>query len=238
VRLPTRVAATVLAETFALVSRARAAKSLHPRGVVHEAELRVHGGDGGRPDLLAGVPWLTMPASHAGVVRFSRSLGLPERAPDIHGLALRLVGAHGPGLDQDLLMVTSGDGLLVHHLFVPGRGYFDRPYSSVLPYRGTGGRFVVGARLAPAAPRPPGAGSEFADLGAAAATGRLAFEVGVAPIRGRLTPVATLAVGARLPDEENALHFNPWNTGGGLHPAGSVNALRDRVYRRSQRGWD
>lgn len=234
---PTRLAASVLAETFALVSRARSAESLHPFGAVHEAELRVHGGDGGRPDLLSGVPFLTTPAAHAGVVRFSRSLGLPERVPDIHGLALRLEDAHGPGQHQDLLLVTSGDGMLVHHLFVPGRGYFDRPYSSVLPYRGEGGRFVVGARVAPSAPRPAGEGSELADLGSAAATGDLRFEVGVAPIGGRLVPVADLEVGARLPDHANALRFNPWNTGGGLHPAGPVNALRDRVYRRSQRAW-
>lgn len=237
-RLPTRVAASVLAGTFELVSRARSGKSLHPRGVVHESELRVHGGDGGRPDLLAGVPFLTTAAAHPGVVRFSRSLDLPEVAPDIHGIAVRLPDAHGRGRAQDLLMVTSGDGVLVHHLFVPGLGYFDRPYSSVLPFRGAGGQFLIGARLAAGAPSPSGHGSEFADLAAAAATGELAYEIGVAPLSGRLTPVATLAVGPRLPDRANDLHFNVCNTGGGLRPAGPVNALRDRVYRSSQRGWD
>ena len=237
-RLPTRLAASVLAEAFELVSRARAGKSLHPRGVVHECELQVHGGDGGRPDLLAGIPFLTTAATHPGVVRFSRSLNLPEAAPDIHGIAVRLPGAHGRGRAQDLLLVTSGDGLLVHHLFVPGLGYFDRPYSSVLPFRGDGGQFLIGARLAPGAPAQSGHGSEFADLGAAAGTGELAYEIGVAPVTGRMTPVATLAVGPRLPDHANDLHFNVWNTGGGLRPAGPVNTLRDRVYRRSQRGWD
>lgn len=234
-KLPTRVAASVLAETFGLVAKARSAKSLHPRGVVHEAELRMHGGDA-HPDRLAGIPLLTSPATHVGVVRFSRSLGLPERLPDIQGMAIRLPDAHGPGRSQDLLFVTSGDGLLVHHLFVPGRGYFDRPYSSVLPYRGQGGQFVLGARLAPGVPSRSGHGSEFDDLGAAADDG-LAYELGVAPIRGRLVPVATLTVGARLPDDQDALRFNPWNTGGGLDPAGPFNALRDRVYRRSQAGW-
>lgn len=236
-RLPTRIAASVLAEAFELVARARSAKSLHPHGVVHEVRLRIHGGDVGRPDLLAGVPFLTTRAEHEGVVRFSRSLGLPERAPDILGIAVRLPDAHGRDRAQDLLLVTSGDGLLVHHLFVPGRGYFDRPFSSVLPYRGGGGQFIVGARLVRDAPVPSDQGSEFADLAAAAASGDLAYEVGVAPIRGRMVPLATLEVGARLPDAADELHFNVWNTGGGLHPAGPVNALRDRVYRRSQRGW-
>jgi len=236
-RLPTRVAASVLAEAFELVSWARSAKSLHPHGVLHAAQLRVHGGQAGRPDLLRGVPFLTTPGVHRGVVRFSRSLGLPEPAPDVLGMAIRLPDAHGPGRAQDLLLVTSGDGPLVHHLFVPGRGYFALPYSSVLPYRGDGGQFLVGARLAADAPAPSGHGSEAADLAAAAASGRLAYEVGVAPLHGRLRPVATLAVGDRLPDSGDALRFNPWVTGGGLRPAGPLNALRDRVYRRSQRGW-
>lgn len=234
--LPTRLAAAALAGTFELVSRARSAKSLHPHGVVHRCELEVHGG--GPDRLLAGVPFLREPGVHSGVVRFSRSLGLPELSPDILGMAIRLEDAHGPGRPQDLLLVTSGDGAVIHHLFVPGRGYFDLPYSSVLAYRGAGDAFLVGARIAPGAPRPEGHGSEFADLDAAANTGRLRYEIGVAPVNGRLTPVATLAVGERLPDDLNALRFNPWNTGGGLHPSGPINAIRDLAYRRSQEGWD
>jgi hypothetical protein len=204
--------------------------------VVHRCELEVR--PGGPQRLLAGVPFLQEPAVHSGVVRFSRSLGLPELSPDILGMAIRLEDAHGPDRPQDLLLVTSGDGAVIHHLFAPGRGYFGLPYSSVLAYRGEGSAFLVGARLAPGSPRPEGNGSEFADLDAAASTGRLRYDIGVAPVNGRLTRVATLTVGERLPDDLNALHFNPWNTGGGLHPAGPINAIRDLAYRRSQRGWD
>ena len=227
----------VLGGVFGAVSWLRSAKSLHPHGVVHEAELRVDG-IVPRPDLLAGVPFLTRRATYSGLVRFSRSLGLPEAAPDIQGMAIRLPDAHGPGRDQDLLLVTSGDGAVVHHLFVPGHGYFDRPYSSVLTFRGEGGAFLVGARIAGGAPRPSGGGTEFDDLGAAAATGDLRYDVGVAPLTGRMTRVATLAVGTRLRDDLNDMHFNPWNTGGGLEPTGPVNRMRDLVYRDSQAGWD
>ena len=31
--------------------------------------------------------------------------------------------------------------------------------------------------------------------------------------------------------------FNPWNTGGGLEPAGFLNRLRDIAYPLSQRAW-
>jgi hypothetical protein len=229
-------AGTAVGAGFGVVSRLRSARSLHPRGAVHSAQFTVHG----RRDLpeLEGVTLLRTPATHPAVVRFSRSLNLPELAPDILGMAIRLTDAHGPGRPQDLLLVTSGDGAVLHHLFAPSRGYFDRPYSSVLTFRGAAGPFVIGARLAPGAPRVRGRGSELADLGAAAATGRLAYDVGVAPLTGRMTPVATMVVGARLPEEANRIRFNPAaNTGGGLELSGPVNRMRRWVYPGSQAGW-
>jgi len=226
---------TALGLVFEGVSRLRSAKSLHPRGAVFAGELRIDGG--GPLALLAGVPFLSEPATHRGLVRFSRSLGLPEASPDILGMAIRLTDAHGPGRPQDLLLVTSGDGAVVHHVFVPSRGFYARPYSSVLVFRGEGDAFVVGARLAPGSARETGHGSELADLTASAATGRLRFDLGVAPLSGRMRPVATLTVGARLPDDRAEPRFNPWNTGGGLEPTGPVNRMRQSVYPRSQRGW-
>lgn len=227
---------TVLGAGFGAVSRLRSGKSLHPRGAVHEAELTIHDRGVKRPEL-EGVTFLTRPATYSGVVRFSRSLNLPEISPDILGMAIRLTDAHGPGRPQDLLLVTSGDGAVVHHLFVPGRGYFDTPYSSVLTFRGVRGPFVIGARLASGSARVSGRGSELADLGAAAATGRLRYDVGVAPLTGRMTPVATLRVGPRLPEQANEIRFNPQNTGGGLELSGPVNRMREWVYPGSQDGW-
>jgi hypothetical protein len=40
-----------------------------------------------------------------------------------------------------------------------------------------------------------------------------------------------------LPPELDALRFNPWNTGGGLAPAGALNGARDRAYKLSQAAW-
>jgi hypothetical protein len=230
-----KAAGSVLGAAFGAVSRLRRAKSLHPYGVVFAAELEVHG----RPDLdvLAGVPLLTEPATHEGIVRFSRSLGLPRPAPDFMGIALRLADAHGPGRPQDVLLVSSGDGAVIHHVFAPARSFYDPPYSSVLPFRGDDGAFVLGARLAPGSVTVRDRATELEDLAAAAATGGLRYELGVAPISGRLTPVATLRVGDRLPDSANGVRFNPWNTGGGLEPTGPINRMRERVYPGSQAGW-
>jgi hypothetical protein len=231
-----RAGGAALGAVFAGVSRLRSAKSLHPYGAVHACELEI-GGAAARPDLLAGVELLTTPATHRGIVRFSRSLGLPESAPDIHGMAIRLPDLHGRGHHQDLLLVSSGDGLLVHHLFVPGYGYFSRPYSSVLAFRGRGGAFLLAARLAAGAPRPRGGGSELADLLAAATTGRLRYDFGVAPLTGSMVAVGALSVGERLDPSLEGTRFNPANTGGGLQPSDPVNRMRRRVYERSQEGW-
>jgi hypothetical protein len=111
-----------------------------------------------------------------------------------------------------------------------------RPYTSSLPYRAGDDLFLVGALPRPDSPRPSGA-DEFDRLGAASATGRLAFDVAIASIAGRFRPVAGLHVGRRLGPELDALRFNPWNTGGGLEPAGWLNGARERAYKLSQRAW-
>ena len=74
-------------------------------------------------------------------------------------------------------------------------------------------------------------------LAAAAATGRLVFDLAVAEVWGRFRPVAELRVGDQLPPETDALRFNPWNAGGGLEPTGLLNRLRDYAYPLSQRSW-
>ena len=85
-------------------------------------------------------------------------------------------------------------------------------------------------------PRPHG-DDEFDRLQVAAATGRLAFDLAVAPVAGRFRPVGSLRVGRRLGPELDALRFNPWNTGGGMEPAGWLNGARDRAYKLSQGAW-
>src|SRR5215212_6219229 len=98
--------------------------------------------------LLAGAAiaeLLRRPAEHDAVVRLSRSLGMPRPLPDLLGLSLRVLDAYGPGRHQDLLMVTSVDAAVLHHVFVPAGDVQQRPYSSSLPYRVGEETFIVGA---------------------------------------------------------------------------------------------
>lgn len=210
----------------------RRAKAVHPKGAVHRAEL-VTSGD---PGPAAGGALFAEAREHTAVVRFSRSLGLPRPLPDLLGMAVRVLDAYGRGAHQDFLMVTSVDAPVLHHLFVPASDVQLRPYSTSLPYTAGGKRFIVGALPVPGSPRPDGS-DELDRLDRAAATGRLSFDLAVAPVMGRFQPVAQLRVGARLADRADALRFDPFNTGGGLELAGALNRLRDYAYPMSQRAW-
>ena len=210
-RVAVDAAGMAAGRAFEAVSRLRGAKSLHPYGAVYEGTVRIRGGVDGIPaDSLLG-----RPAEYHALVRISRSLGLPESLPDLMGIALRLPDVHGPGRHQDLLMVTSVDAPLLHHVFLPVRDPRRRPYSSSLPYRIGDRLWLIGAR----------------------ARGEQRFDLLVAPMMGFFAPVGELELGARLPDELEGTRFNPWNTGGGLEPATFLNRLRDYAYPLSQAGW-
>lgn len=165
---------------FKGLSRLRGKRVFHPFGVGFEARLTPVGEPSGAAafDREAGA-----------VVRLSRAIGLPEALPDPCGLAFRIPDAYGPGRHQDLLLVTSAAPPGGRHTLMPSRGFADRPYSSVLPYRLRGETVMLGARaLAPA----PGPKLEDLSEGGAAAPD---FEIRVAGIGGEWRPVARLAGG-------------------------------------------
>ncbi len=217
---------------FKWISRLRGAKSAHPKGAVYDATLRVDGG----AHVPPGATLLASRAEHRALVRFSRSLGLPPRLPDLFGIAIRLPDVHGEGRHQDFLTVTSVDAPLLHHIFIPVLDPQAAPYSCSLPYRSGDARFLVGVQPLPGSPRPPGRTLDER-LERAAATGELRFALAIASPAGRFASVGELRVGRRLPDDLNGIRFNPWNTGGGLEPAGALNRLRAYAYPASQAGW-
>lgn len=221
-----------LGVVMAVIARLRGGKAFHPHGAVHRARLVVDGS----PHAPSGSQLLTEPAEHAVLVRFSRALGLPQRLPDLLGMALRVLDVYGPERHQDFLLVTTIDLPLLHHIFVPARDVQQRPYTSAASYRAGETTFVVGAVPDPHSPRPTGT-DELDRLGRAVETGDVVFGLAVAPAFGRFRRVAALHVGERLPDGANAIRFNPFNCGGGLQPAGVVNRLRDYGYPLSQRTW-
>lgn len=169
-------------------------------------------------DAGTGASLLDTPATHEAIIRMSRASGVPKPLPDAFGLAFRLPGVHGPQRPQDILLTTSIDAPVLHHLPMPAPGGpWAQTYSSLLGYR-------VGSRtgLVGAVPR--------ADM--------RAFDLVFARLRGRWgRALATLRLGEPLsPDRTEGLDLDVWNCGGGVAPTGPIQGLRRPVYRGSRRG--
>ena len=214
---PPRVIAAPVGAAFAAVSALRSARALHPHGVVLEAEVEIDAPLG----VPAGESIFSRAGSYDAVVRLSRGAGLPHPLPDIHGCALRLVDVYGAGRHQDFLLASSVAGPVLHHLLVPTRGFWSRPYSSALLYAVDGRLRVVGALPLRGG---PGGGN------------RLTLELGQ-PL-GRWQRVGEIRLGEPVPLQEGErIRFHPWNTGSGIRPWGPFIRLRDPAYRGSQRGW-
>jgi hypothetical protein len=229
-RLPAPVREPTAAVWGAL-SALRGKRIFHPDGVAYEAELTVHG------EASTGAPLFDVAGHRRAVVRASRGAGLPERLPDTLGLGIRFCDVHGPGRHQDFMINVSADLPLLHHLILPAwDGFFGQSYSSVLPYR-VGGRLVLVGALPAATQRRPGRGA-LPELEELAALGDAAWDLVLATPGGRWeAPLGRLRLTARLSDRiAERLRFNPWNTGGGIRPAGPLQALRGAAYRGSQRG--
>ena len=226
-----RIGDAATAATFAVLSAVRGRRLFHPAGAAFSGRLDVQPGPG------FGVPLLDEPRSFEAIARFSRGAGTPEPLPDVLGLAVRVLHAHGQGLHQDLLMVTSDRRPLGRHLLLPAAGFLSRSYSSVLPYSvGAVGRFCFGADPLEV---PAASGSRHA-LGALTA----AVEQGGLPLRltlaalpaGAWQPWATLTLTEALPpDVSEQLRFNVMdNTGGGIRPEGLLQHWRGTAYRAAQ----
>lgn len=215
--------AAAIARLFKGLSRWRGKRIFHPQGVGFSARLTPVG---------SGVGAAALDAPSEPIVRLSRSLGLPEPLPDPCGLAFRIPDAYGPGRHQDMLLVSSARPPLARHAILPARGFLDRPYSSLLPYRLNGDLVLLMAR----GMGGDGKGPLLADLQERAA-GALEFELGTATLTGSWRPAAKLTLGERLPvGEAERLGLDPTNTGGGLELAWWLNRLRGPSYQASQEG--
>jgi len=206
-----RSLSALAAAVFAGVSRARGKRAVHTHGIGFEGVLTLRPGPG-----LALLPAFGEPREVPALYRLSASFDLPRPLPDLLGVAVKLPGLHGPGRDQDLLLVSCLGGRASKYVPWPTRDPGWRAFSSILPYR-CARRLVL-----------PGA------LGAGGA-GR--FELAVAPAGGPLLAFGALEAQRRLPYEATqALCFDPFTTGGGLEPAaGPLNGMRRAAYRASRR---
>ncbi|HEX9992615.1 MAG TPA: hypothetical protein VGB14_06790 [Acidimicrobiales bacterium] len=211
--------ATATGRLFGALSGARRARVFHPRGLTLHGTARLTG-EVGR--LLA--PEATGPVPV--VVRLSRGLGLRHPLPDFNGVAVKVPEAHGPGRDQDLLLVSSLRAPVGRHLLVPAPAFSSTGSSTILPYRTPHGLVLFRA-----GPVDPGT---LADVPAGLP---VTIELFAAPLLGRWERIAELVLDHHVADDEAAdreLAFDPWHTGEDLVPAGLLNRLRLPAYAASR----
>lgn len=197
---------SLLGGVFGTVARIRHDKPLHPRGTVYDAVLRRVGA----PEPWE-AEWLDTAGEDHGLVRLSRSVGLPRPLPDVLGLALTVGGASGDR--HDVLLATTGLRPGARFALLPRRDPFTVPYGSLLPYRTPRGLVLL----------------------AAVPTTRGRFRLLAAAPAGRWREFATLDLTAR-PGPDEAIRFDPV-----LHPPPGLSwppalaRLREPAYAAARR---
>ena len=125
------------AATISVAAARPAAKPLHPEGSVVSGHLQRFGG------LSTGVAWLDEAGEDEVLVRQSRAVGLPDAAPDIFGVAIRVPA--GGGRHGDLLFASTGLGRVSRFVLTASRSPYRRPLTTLLPYRTPAGPVVLAA---------------------------------------------------------------------------------------------
>ena len=211
---------------FAMLSAIRRNRVFHPVGEAFDGAL------GWETPSDAPEALRVLDGNHEVIVRFSRGAGLPEPMPDVLGIAIK-IPAGATTKEQDLLLASCGAPPVTRNLLVPAKSFFRCTFSSVLPYRAGEETFLFGAHADATLKDREG---DFGDLQQLASEGTLRFELLFAGLTGDWSRLGTLDVtGQRSQETAHELKFNPWNTQGGIEPAGPLNTLRLATYRSSQK---
>ena len=198
---------------FRAASRVRGERAIHARGRTLTGRLSVPGG------LGTGARLLDQPGSYDVLVRLSRSVGLPLPLPDVLGLAVRVLDAHGPGAHQDLLLDSALPAPVLRRLPWPRRDHLGALHCSLLPYDVAGPRLLLAARAV--------SGSATLDE----LPDELSLELLLATPHGPWRSWGVLRTDGELPAPlGRRTRFNPWTTGGGIVPAGPWQQWRRRAY--------
>ncbi|MFB4305282.1 DUF1990 family protein [Actinomadura sp. GTD37] len=215
-----RAVTAAFARTFALAARLRD-RPLHPRGLVFDAALVLHG-----TSRYWGVPLLDDHTELVAEVRLSRAVGLPPALPDILGLAMRW--RQPPDGDAELLLATTGRTPLGRHLLRPATRWSPAFYGSLLPYRAGDRRLL----LAAAARRNPAVPADLTALARAVDEWPLPLDLLVATEFGAWERFGELRLlGPARGDDSEPGRFDPArNPIRGLAPAGWFQQVRGPTY--------
>lgn len=231
----------LVAPVFGLVSRARRARTFHPRGPVYHARAVRHAST---PLALYS---LAEALSGNVLVRFSGALWKKERRllPEVLGCALRFRDAQAEspvasGRDQDLLFATIRRPwtMPLSPLSTHAHDYLANDYFAVSPFdsQEVTQRFYLRLHPVRAASTPPTAAStRAARLASALRADAVVFDLehSSGPF-GPWQPFLQIQLEREADIDGEALRFQPYRNGRGIRPHGFVHALRRGVYAVSQ----
>lgn len=201
------VPGALLAGGLLLTAHLRHDKPLHPLGVVGDGTLTVPGGG------TCGVPLLDTAGTHPVLARWSRAVGHDGSSRDVEGLAVRVLDLGAPA---DVLLASTGDGVLTRHLLALRAPGEHATVTTLLPVATERGSLLL--RLEP--------------TGAAVVHGRppAAYALSWARVGGAWHACGSLEVAWR--DEDEDVRFDPvLNLLPGTRQYPLVAALREPSYR-------
>lgn len=228
----------IAAPLFGVTSGVRRARTFHPRGPVFHA--RAHRHTAAPPALQALADDLTGDV----LVRFSGALWKKEPSwlPDVLGCALRLRHARRDALacadDQDLLFATIRRPwtMPLSPWTTDAHDYLANDYFAVSPFQSkqVTQRFYL--RLHPSSAQHVHAETRGARIAQAVRAGVVTLDIehSTRPF-GPWQPLSHLKLEREAEVDGEALRFQPFRTGRGIHPYGFIHALRYGVYSVSQR---
>jgi hypothetical protein len=177
-----------LKAVFAVLLAFRPGRPIHRNGVMLEGVFT-------HTRIFSGEEWLDSSGEEQVLARISRSVGLPDAVPDVVGLALRIGEA-------DVLLATTGRGLPGRFVLQPRRSLVDGPFTTLMPFKGTGGPVLLAARREGPGPELKTL-TELRDYGA-----ELQWGLFYSRLRGPWTRFGTLTL--RVADSQaGATRFDP-----------------------------
>ena len=204
------------AAVFGGLSRLRGRRAMHPVGVVLAGQLQVP------DDVSLPRAWRALDGMR-GIVRFSKSVGLPGQVPDVLGVALRFG-------EQDLLLASALRPPVLQHLLIPAAGFDRTTFSTLLPHRVGRTAAVIQGRLDSALPEAD------SYLDAVARSTGINLQLEAVSFAGRRRRLGVVAIGEVIESEPGSrVRFDPWRSGAGLDPVGPLQVMRAAAYAASRR---
>lgn len=233
-------AGRALGGLFRIMKIARPVRPIHPNGVALHGELLRTGS----PAEPSGIEWLDSVGTDAVQARVSRSAGLPEKLPDVLGLALRLTpsqqsaGNGHVGQDSstsgcaDILFSSTGWRVPGRFLLMLKRNAAAAALTTIMPYQGQRGPVLLGLRTISLPPASLAGGTLSAGP---LVDADWVLELHWAKPAGTWRPCGELRLRATQDLPDTPLRFNPLeNQPPGARTYPWARRLRERSYRIAQ----